>query len=91
MKCSIPMNSIYADLIGQDAVSSFDGLYDMSIMDLELLLARLSAELKCWMRYNQQQSLTKPFIPTYQYKRNKNNFRDFGTSNLGDEKGNDDE
>ena len=77
MKSSQPMNSIYTDLIGAEAVETFDGLYDMTIMDLELLLARLSAELKCWMRYNQQESLTRKFIPDYQIRR-KNRFRDSG-------------
>ncbi len=77
MKCSIPMNGIYADLIGADAVNSFDALYDMSIMDLELLLARLSAELKMYMRMNQQTSMTAKFIPDYQLRR-RNRYRDSG-------------
>src|SRR6187402_400906 len=75
MKCSCPMNSIYVDLIDQDAVNSFDALYDMSISELELLLARLSAELKMWMRYNQQESMRSKFIPDYQLRR-KNRYRD---------------
>jgi len=77
MKCSCPMNSIYVDLIDQDAVNSFDALYDMSISELELLLARLSAELKMWMRYNQQESMRSKFIPDYQLRR-KNRYRDLG-------------
>lgn len=77
MKCSCPMNDIYIDLIGKDAVKSFDELYDMTIAELELLLAHLSAELKMWMRYNQQQSMTRKFIPNYQLRR-RNRYRDFG-------------
>jgi len=75
MKLSCVMNSIYVDLIGADAVNSFDALYDMSIAELELLLARLSAELKMWMRYNQQESMRSKFIPDYQLRR-KNRFKD---------------
>ena len=77
MKCSIPMNSIYVDLIGKDAVKSFDELYDMTISELELLLAHLSAELKMWMRHNQQESMRSKFIPDYQMRR-RNRFRDLG-------------
>lgn len=77
MKASCPMNSIYIDLIGANTVKSFDELYDMSIYDLELLLSHLSAELKMWMRNNQQKSIRSKFIPDYQLRR-KNRFRDFG-------------
>lgn len=77
MKCSCPMNSIYIDLIGKDAVKSFDELYDMTIAELELLLAHLSAELKIWMRHNQQESMRSKFIPDYQMRR-RNRFRDLG-------------
>lgn len=76
MRCSTVMNEIYVDLIGKDAAKSFDELYDMNISELELLLASLSAELKIWMRQNQQLSMTRKFIPLYQYKRNR--FRDHG-------------
>jgi len=77
MKCSIPMNSIYADLISDDAVNSFDALYDMSIAELELLLARLSAELKMYMRSEQQRSMQVKFIQQYG-RACRNKFRDFG-------------
>jgi hypothetical protein len=77
MKLSCVMNDIYIDLIGKDAVKSFDELYDMTIAELELLLAHLSAELKMWMRYNQQESMRSKFIPDYQMRR-RNRFRDFG-------------
>lgn len=70
MKSSCNMNPIYIDLIGKDAVKSFDDLYDMSIYDLELLLAHLSAELKCWMKECQQISMRNKFIPNYRQRRN---------------------
>lgn len=76
MKLSCPMNSIYIDLIGKDAVKSFDELYDMAIYDLELLLAHLSAEVSAWMKHNQRLSMTSKFIPNYRYRRNQNRFRD---------------
>lgn len=75
MKASCPMNSIYIDIIGKDAVKSFDELYNMSIYDLELLLAHLSAELKMWMKECQSNSMMVKFIPNYQYRRNPNRFR----------------
>lgn len=78
MKLSCPMNSIYIDLIGKDAVKSFDELYDMAIYDLELLLAHLSAEVSTWMKHNQRLSMTAKFIPNYQLRRNKNRFRGSG-------------
>ena len=78
MKLSCQMNSIYVDLIGKDAVKSFDELYDMAIYDLELLLAHLSAEVSTWMKHNQRLSMTAKFIPDYRYRRNKNRFRDSG-------------
>lgn len=71
MKASCQMNSIYIDLISYNGcIKTFNELYDMTIYDLELLLAHLSAELKCWMKECQSNSMRSKFIPNYQYKRN---------------------
>jgi hypothetical protein len=73
MKASIPMNGIYYGLINGEWWTTFCALYDLSLEDLELLLARLSAELKNYMVINQRQSMSKSFYPNWVY--NPNTFR----------------
>lgn len=78
MKLSQPMNSIYTQLISYDGcIGAFDDLYDMTIMDLELLLAHMQAELSFYMKECQQASMKAKFIPDYQIRR-RNRFRDSG-------------
>jgi hypothetical protein len=77
MKASIPLNAVYYDLINSEWWQTFCALYDLSIEDLELLLARLSAELKNYMVINQRQSMSASIYPNWVYLtgRNPNTFR----------------
>lgn len=77
MKASIPMNGVYYHLINGDWWDTFCALYDLSIEDLELLLAHLSAELKNYMIINQRQSMSNSIYPNWFYLtgRNPNTFR----------------
>lgn len=72
MKASIPMNGVYYDLINGEWWETFCALYDLSIEDLELLLARLSAELKNYMIINQRQSMSNSIYPNWVYLTGRN-------------------